>query len=381
MCQARSHALDASKNYQEFCAEVNDLKGWLQDKLKTASDESYRDLSNVERKLQKHEAFERELRANEGQLRTVNKLGQALIAQDSYKKDDVAKTLKGLNDDWQGLVGISLDKGRKLNQALTQHNYNTAIEDVYGKLDDIDNDLHNPNLGNDLRSCRDLLKKQEALENELQQCQARVKDLASQSDEMAHDGHFDSQAVKDDASEIQRRLDALADPARKRREALEESLKYYKFGFELDGELQWIKEHLPLASSETLGQNLHQAQNLYKKHKKLEAEIKGHQPVIDKNLDAGQILIDQKHPEHRKVEELCDTLREAWSDLQQKADVRTQKLEQSLKAQQYFFEASEVESWLNEKSDILASVDYGRDRDSATNLLTKHKVKLLYQCF
>jgi hypothetical protein len=43
------------------------------DKLKTATDESYRDLTNLERKLKKHEAFERELLANEGQLRAVNK--------------------------------------------------------------------------------------------------------------------------------------------------------------------------------------------------------------------------------------------------------------------------------------------------------------------
>lgn len=42
--------------------------------MKTATDDSYKDLSNLERKLQKHEAFERELRANEGQLRNVNKV-------------------------------------------------------------------------------------------------------------------------------------------------------------------------------------------------------------------------------------------------------------------------------------------------------------------
>lgn len=74
------------------------------------------------------------------------------------------------------------------------------------------------------------------------------------------------------------------------------------------------------------------------------------------------------------MEELCNTLREAWADLRDKADKRTQKLELSLKAQQFFFDANEVESWLNEKSDVLSSTDYGRDRDSATKLLTKHKV-------
>lgn len=49
----------------------------------------------------------------------------------------------------------------------------------------------------------------------------------------------------------------------------------------------------------------------------------------------------------------------------------------SLKAQEFFFEAGEVESWLNEKNDVLSSTDYGRDRDAATKLLTKHKVCIL----
>ena len=368
--------MDASKNYQEFCAEVNDLRSWLQEKLKTASDENYRDLSNLERKLQKHEAFERELRANEGQLRTVNKLGQALIAQDSYRKDDVARTLKNLNDEWQELVGISLDKGRKLRQAQIQHNYNTAVEDVYSKLTDIDNELKDPNVGNDLRSCRNLLKRQDMLENELSQCSSRVGDLVNQSDEMTHDDHFDSPGIQSSAGKCQSELDKLHVPAMKRREALEESLRHYEFEFEVENQLQWIKEHIPQASSDTLGQNLHQAQNLYKKHKKLEAEIIGHEPDIKKTLDNGQTLIDQHHPESTKVRNLCNSLEEAWEDIKDKADIRAQKLEQSLRAQQYLFEANEIESWLNEKKDILASTDYGRDRDSATKLLTKHKVFL-----
>lgn len=97
------------------------------------------------------------------------------------------------------------------------------------------------------------------------------------------------------------RFGSLQSPARKRREALEESLRFHKFGFELEAELGWIREHLPLASSETLGQNLHQAQSLHKKHKKLEAEIIGHQPMIDKTLASGEALVHQSHPETKQV--------------------------------------------------------------------------------
>lgn len=65
--------------------------------------------------------------------------------------------------------------------------------------------------------------------------------------------------------------------------------------------MQWIRDHLPQASSETIGQNLHQAQSLQKKHRKLEAEIQGHQTMIDKTLATGKALIEQKHPEKEKV--------------------------------------------------------------------------------
>lgn len=78
-------------------------------------------------------------------------------------------------------------------------------------------------------------------------------------------------------------------------------MRFHKFGFELDAELQWIKDHIPLASSTALGQNLHQTQSLYKKHKKLDAEITGHQSMIDKTLQTGQALIEQMHPENKKV--------------------------------------------------------------------------------
>lgn len=72
--QNRLRALEDSKDFHKFCAEAGDLNTWLDDKMKVAGDENYRDLSNLPRKLQKHKAFERELRANEGQLRNINKV-------------------------------------------------------------------------------------------------------------------------------------------------------------------------------------------------------------------------------------------------------------------------------------------------------------------
>ncbi|PSN40703.1 hypothetical protein C0J52_13751 [Blattella germanica] len=370
---ARRAALDASRKFQDFSADVEDLRGWMADKLKTASDESYRDLTNLERKLQKHEAFERELHANEGQLRAVNKTGQGLLAEGNYRQKDVGQMLQDLNTTWEELVALSRDKGRRLRQAAAQHTYNRTMEDARLKLEEMELSLQSREVGTDLRHCKELLKKHQVLENDMNQWDQKISDLVELGKEMAHEGHFDADNILSASRTCQDKFGALRDPAKKRREALEESLRFHKFVFELDAEQQWIKEHLPLASSETLGQNLHQAQSFHKKHRKLEAEITGHQPMIDRTLASGHALVQQQHPETKQIEKLCADLQESWQDLQDKAQERSRKLDLSLKAQQFFFEAGEVESWLSEKNDVLSSTDYGRDRDAATKLLTKHK--------
>lgn len=64
----------------------------------------------------------------------------------------------------------------------------------------------------------------------------------------------------------------------------------------------------------------------------------------------------------------------AWEELKNAVVQRRKKLDLSLKAQQFFFEASEVESWMTEKTELINSYDVGKDEDAAIKLLTKHKV-------
>ena len=62
--------------------------GWISEKLQTASDESYRDPTNLQSKLQKHQAFEAELSANKERVDTICKvrtLGSARILESEYE--------------------------------------------------------------------------------------------------------------------------------------------------------------------------------------------------------------------------------------------------------------------------------------------------------
>lgn len=368
----RRRALQASKDFQKFCAESGDLNTWLDDKMRIAGDENYRDLSNLPRKLQKHKAFERELRANDGQLRNINKDADALVAA-ANRVPDVTAQATELNGKWRTLLAVSQDKGRCLEQAVSQRDHNRCIEDAKKKLNELETALQSKEVGHDLRSCKAHLNRQQLLEAEITLWEQKIDELVLSGEEMAHEGHFDSANIKDETKDIQVQFRELKQPVQRRRDALEEGLRFHNFVFELDAELQWIGEHAPAASSEAMGQNLHQAQSLHKKHKKLQAEIVGHQPMIMRALTTGQALVEQRHPERGRVQELCEQLETAWSNLEERAAARAAKLELSLKAQQFLSEAGEIETWLGERNNVLKSTDYGRDRDSATKLLTKHK--------
>lgn len=51
----------------------------MKEKYITATDESYKDLSNLKEKLKKHEAFELELKANNARLNQLNEVRSVFI--------------------------------------------------------------------------------------------------------------------------------------------------------------------------------------------------------------------------------------------------------------------------------------------------------------
>ena len=63
-----------------------------------------------------------------------------------------------------------------------------------------------------------------------------------------------------------RRYSTLSEPCQIRSENLKDALSLYQFYRDVQDELTWIEEKLPVASSQELGDNLTAVQNLQKKH-------------------------------------------------------------------------------------------------------------------
>jgi spectrin alpha len=69
-CAARRRAkLAASMRLQEFKRDADETAAWIFEKLQTASDENYREPTNLRGKTQRHQAFDAELTANQVRIK------------------------------------------------------------------------------------------------------------------------------------------------------------------------------------------------------------------------------------------------------------------------------------------------------------------------
>ena len=68
------------------------------------------DPTNLQNKLQKHQAFEVELSANKGRVDSVSLAGEKLVNDNHYASDEIKSRVDTLQELWQSLLASSADK-------------------------------------------------------------------------------------------------------------------------------------------------------------------------------------------------------------------------------------------------------------------------------
>lgn len=73
----------------------------------------WQDPSNLQGKVQKHQAFEAELSANQSRIDALEKAGQKLIDVNHYAKDEVAARMNEVISLWKKLLEATELKGER----------------------------------------------------------------------------------------------------------------------------------------------------------------------------------------------------------------------------------------------------------------------------
>ncbi|XP_056401829.1 spectrin beta chain, non-erythrocytic 5 isoform X2 [Hyla sarda] len=370
--EEREKRLLDSLRLQEFYRDATELLVWMEEKYKIALDESYRDPTNILRKLKWHEAAEREMDANQVRFEDLVKVGQQLLREDHYEKASIELKMLEVTKKWEELKKKMADRGDKLRQAGQQEQLMELLQDAKVKIEKIEKVLQSPESGHDLRTSRDLLKEHRQLENESRELADKMNSIVSRAQKMATN-HFNSQRIMDETMKYLRRFESLQEPLNKRGQFLQAKVNQYEFYHYCDLEGTWIAEKMPIASSTHFGKSLDVAQSLLQKHKELQAEVNAHKQQLRRVLEMGNSLMANGHPESRNISDKNKKLQAAWAELEEACEKRMRGLQDSVSFQKFLLDVSDMETWIGEKRPLANSKDYGKEESATLNMMKKHK--------
>lgn len=357
----------------QFLQDCDELNEWIQEKYIIAQDETYRSAKTVHSKWTRHQAFEAEVASNKDRLYGVQQEGQQLVEVKPEMQSLVEPKLAELEQQFEALESTTREKGLKLFDANRQVLYEQTCDDIDSWITELENQVLTAETGQDLTSVNLILQKQQMIETQMAVKAKQVNELESQAEYLEKIEPQKTEEIKAKKAYVEDRFQRMQAPLLDRKTQLLKKKEAYQFRRDVEDEKMWIQEKMPLATSTEYGNSLFVVQMLKKKNQSLRTEIDNHEPRIKNICDNGRKLIGEGHEDSREFQRLIDDLLAMWDELKDKMDYRKSKLQESERAQQYCFDASEAEAWMSEQELYMMIEDRGKDEFSAQMMMKKHE--------
>ncbi|NXA18354.1 SPTB2 protein, partial [Ibidorhyncha struthersii] len=365
--------LKDNRDLQKFLQDCQELSLWINEKMLTAQDMSYDEARNLHSKWLKHQAFMAELASNKEWLEKIEKEGMQLIAEKPETEAIVKEKLTGLHQMWEELESTTQTKAQRLFDANKAELFTQSCADLDKWLNGLESQIQSDDYGKDLTSVNILLKKQQMLENQMDVRKKEIEELQSQARALSQEGKSTDE-VDGKRLTVEKKFLELLEPLNERKANLLASKEIHQFNRDVEDEILWVGERMPIATSTDHGHNLQTVQLLIKKNQTLQKEIQGHQPRIDDIFERSQNIITESSPNAEAIQQRLADLQQLWSLLIEETEKRHKRLEESHRAQQYYFDAAEAEAWMSEQELYMMSEEKAKDEQSAVSMLKKHQI-------
>ncbi|XP_003639375.1 spectrin beta chain, non-erythrocytic 1 isoform X3 [Canis lupus familiaris] len=366
--------LKDNRDLQKFLQDCQELSLWINEKMLTAQDMSYDEARNLHSKWLKHQAFMAELASNKEWLDKIEKEGMQLISEKPETEAVVKEKLTGLHNMWEVLESTTQTKAQRLFDANKAELFTQSCADLDKWLHGLESQIQSDDYGKDLTSVNILLKKQQMLENQMEVRKKEIEELQSQAQALSQEGKSTDE-VDSKRLTVQTKFMELLEPLSERKHNLLASKEIHQFNRDVEDEILWVGERMPLATSTDHGHNLQTVQLLIKKNQTLQKEIQGHQPRIDDIFERSQnIVTDSSSLNAEAIRRRLADLKELWGLLIEETEKRHRRLEEAHRAQQYYFDAAEAEAWMSEQELYMMSEEKAKDEQSAVSMLKKHQI-------
>uniref|UniRef100_A0A8C6WLP3 Spectrin beta chain n=1 Tax=Neogobius melanostomus TaxID=47308 RepID=A0A8C6WLP3_9GOBI len=333
----------------------------IQERANGPGRQSRRD-PKLHKKWLKQQAFMAELAQNREWLEKIETEGQQLIQEKPELSSVVQRKLEEMRECWLELESTTQARARQLFEANKAELLVQSYDSLDQRLRQLEEQLTYVDKGQDLTSVNKQLKK-------LQVRHGLQRVTVPKTENTTVQGH-----VEQWQTAVEARMVRLIEPLKERRRLLLASKELHQVGRDLEDEILWVQERLPLAMSQEHGGSLQAVQQLMKKNQTLQRELEGHRSRVDEVLERAGVIASLRSSYADSARAGLEQLAQLWTLLWAETERRQLVLDAMYQAQQYYFDTAEVEAWLSEQELHMMNEEKGKDEPSTLQLLKKHLV-------
>ena len=143
---------------RQFAQECDELKDWIEEKLSTAQQETYRSAKTIRSKWTRHQAFEAEIQSNKDRLHKVQEESANLIREQPESRPFVESKLADLEGSFEELEKVASEKGQQLLESNRQALYEQTVDDIDSWITNLESQVITDDTAKDLSTVNYILQ-------------------------------------------------------------------------------------------------------------------------------------------------------------------------------------------------------------------------------
>ncbi|CAH0560832.1 unnamed protein product [Brassicogethes aeneus] len=370
----RQRILEKKKEALQFRRDVEDELLWIAEKMPQASSTEYGNgLFQVHTLEKKNQSLRTEIDNHEPRINTVCNNGQKLIDEGHEDSSEFGHLIGELHEAWQELKDAIEKRRENLLRNKRAQQYLFDANEAESWMSEQELYMMVEDRGKDETSARNFMKKHESLEAAVESYADNIRTLGETVRALAAEGHPLAEQVAVKQSQLDKLYAGLKDLAGERRAKLDEALQLFLLNRDVGDLEQWIADREVVASSHELGQDYDHVNLLWERFQEFAHDTNtiGSERVNAVNATADD-LIAAGHSDSATIAEWKDGLNEAWQDLLELIETRSQMLLASRELHKFFHDCKDVLGRILEKQ-VSMSDELGRDAGSVSALQRKHQ--------
>uniref|UniRef100_A0A669EGN5 Spectrin beta chain n=1 Tax=Oreochromis niloticus TaxID=8128 RepID=A0A669EGN5_ORENI len=373
LADLRQKKLDDTMALYTIFSETDACELWMGQKETWLVDlevpEKLEDLEVVQNRSQEMGNFQ-------SRVDDVNRAAKQLEDSRHPRTKEVKECQTRLNKRWEAFKAMVEEKKKKVDSALSLHNYGLECDETEAWIRDKTRVIESTqDLGNDLAAVMTIQRKLFGIERDLAAIDDKLNFLRKEADQLAQEHPENAADILARRGELDAAWDMLKKTLKDREDSLGEVSKLQTFLQDMDDFQSWLFKTQKAVASEEMPAILPEAEEQLSLHDAVREDINNHEEDFHRVRDTGaQVTQGQEEdPQYQQLDQRLKGMDRGWYELQKMWDSRKNFLDQALGFQQFLRDGKAVEAILNNQEYTLAHIDKPDTLAGAEKALKKHE--------